>query len=362
MPFTRFTTALILLGILILAGCRKYDQNGSLLHLRTPEARLVGTWSSADISQVGTADTNTTEFMASSNLLLEATFTKEGTVTFTNVNEGIVYEGLWAFNDDKSVLHLDELIFTKVTGPFYNDSAGDDQTALVQMAFDFLQGATDCSDTLFFNAGTYEDATSEVEACFATLTATGANWVLGEGTLNYNGAVLEAGDIINEAMAEYIEGFIDDELLDEACADNLSAACIEAIIDLALADYSATVEYIDISTPLVSGWDDPGLIAALNEHCGLDVVRFTEAPTTLEDPSVLGFIADNATADLDCDGTPETLGLALTSETVTEIKELDLYWEILELELDDFQAQQFREYDGETIADFNFLLRFEKQD
>ena len=357
----RFTMAFILCT-LCLWGCKKYDQNGSLLHLRTPEGRLIGNWQSAEVTQVGTADTNLTDFMASSNLLLNATFSEDQSVVIVNVNEDITYEGIWAFNDDKSVLHLDQLTFDEVSGPFYLDQDSMDRADLVQKAYDFLQGQAACSDTVFLAAGTYTVMTDEVMACVSSLTATGSNWVLSSGTLNYNGAVLQAGDVINDTMAEYIEGFIDDELLDEACADDLSAACIEAIIDLALADYSATVEYIDISTPLVSGWDDPGLIAALNEHCGLDVVRFTEAPTTWDHPSVLGFIADNATADLDCDGTPETLGLALTSETVTEIKELDLYWEILELELDDFQAQQFREYDGETIADFNFLLRFEKQD
>jgi hypothetical protein len=41
---------------------------------------------------------------------------------------------------------------------------------------------------------------------------------------------------------------------------------------------------------------------------------------------------------------------------------MDVYWQILELELDDLQAYQFREYNGETVYDYSFLLRFEKQD
>lgn len=347
--------------MLLLAGCKKYDQNGSLLHLRTPEARLVGEWRSAEVTQVGTADTNLTEFMASSNLLLDATFTQEGSVVIQNVNDDILYEGVWDFNEDKSVLHLSELTFNKVTGPFYNDADSVDQIGLVEQAYEFLLGATECSDTLFFAAGTHTVVTDEVQACYNSLTATGSNWILSEGTLNYNGGTFAAGDVINDAMAEYIEGFIDDELLDEICETSLTQDCIQAIIGLTQQDYAAVVEFVDIATPIISGWDDSGLLQALNDQCGLDVVWYTGTPESLNDPAVLGLIADNDALDLDCDGTPESLGLALSPSFVTEVKVLDLYWEILELELDDLQAVQFREYNGETIADFNFLLRFEKQ-
>ena len=120
MSFHRFFLFFLVI-ILGATGCKKYDQNGSLVHLRTPEARLVGNWLSAEVTQVGTADTNLTDFMASSNLLLDATFAEDHSVIIVNVNEDITYEGLWEFNEDKSVLHLDELTFTKVTGPFYTD-------------------------------------------------------------------------------------------------------------------------------------------------------------------------------------------------------------------------------------------------
>lgn len=357
----RFTTAFFLCS-LCLWGCKKYDQNGSLLHLRTPEGRLIGNWQSAEVTQVGTADTNLTDFMASSNLLLDATFSEDQSVVIVNVNEGITYEGIWAFNEDKSVLHLDQLTFDEVSGPFYLDQDSVDRADLVQKAYDFLQGQAACNDTLFLAAGTYTVMTDEVMACVSSLTATGSNWVLSSGTLNYNGAVLQAGDVINDAMAEYIEGFVDDELLDEACADDLTADCITEIIQLTLADYGANVEFLTISEPVISGWDDPGLLTALNENCGLDVVWYEGMPTGPEDPAVLGLLADNDALDLDCDGTDEVLGLDVTVSYTTDVKELDLYWEILELELDDLQAYQFREFNGESIFDFNFLLRFEKQD
>lgn len=361
MNFSRFLT-LTGLACLTLAGCKKYDQNGSLLHLRSPEKRLEGNWRSAEVTQVGTADSNLTNFLASSNLLLDATFEAEGTVVIVNVNEDIRYEGLWAFNDDKSVLHLDELTFTKTTGPFYTDEDSTDQTALAQAAFDFLLGESDCSDTIFFSAGTYEVMTEEVQACYNSLTATGSNWVLADGELNYNGSVFAAGDVINDAVNEYIEGFIDDELLDESCENDLTPDCIADIVAYTLQDYAANIEFVDITEPLVSGWDDPNLLQALNDNCGLDVVWYSDSPTGLDDPAVLGVIADNPLLDLDCDGVNEQLGQTLAASYVTEVKVLDLYWEVLELELDDFQAVQFREYDEETIADYNFLLRFEKQD
>lgn len=356
----RIIPSIGLLTLILLAGCRKYEQNGSLLHLRTPEARLVGTWTSALVEQVGTADTNTTDFMTTSNLLLSATFGKEGDVVITNVNEDIVYEGIWAFNDDKSVLHLDELTFSQVNGPFFRDPEGVDHTELVAMTLSYLQDA--CGEDLFFETGSYADRSEEVRNCYASLSATGTNWVLGNGTLNFNGEVYNAGDVINGALEEYITGFIDDELLDETCASDLTTECITAIIELAAQEYSAQIEYVEILEPIVTGWDDPNLFEALSEHCGLDVYRYEATPSGLDDPAVLGYIRDNAAADLDCNGNNETLGLELTSAFDTEVKVLDLYWDILELELDDMQAYQFREYDGTAIADYSFLLRFEKED
>ena len=361
MSFHRFLLFFLVI-ILGAAGCKKYDQNGSLVHLRTPEARLVGNWLSAEVTQVGTADTNLTDFMASSNLLLDATFAEDHSVIIVNVNEDITYEGLWEFNEDKSVLHLDELTFTKVTGPFYTDEDTVDQTAMAEMALSYLSGGQDCNDTIFFASGTNTVVTEEVMACYGSLTATGSNWVLSDGTLNYNGAVFAAGDVINDAMEEYIEGFIDDEMLDEACANALSADCISDIVGLTLNDYGANVEFVEILEPIVSGWDDPGLLQALSDQCGLDVELYEGTPAGLDDPTVLGLLADNVLLDLDCDGVDEQLDMVLTASYVTEVKVLDLYWELLELELDDLQAYQFREYDGETISDFNFLLRFEKQD
>jgi|GEM_PF-1382469 len=359
MTFSRLPLFVLAL-IFSLAGCKKYDQNGSLLHFKSPEKRLVGTWKSVEVNQVGTADTNLTEFLSSSNLLLEAVFEEEGTVTVTNINEEITYDGLWAFNDDKSVLHLDELTFVKTTGPFFLDSSEMDQTELVEQAYDYLLNAG-CNDTLFFATGTHSVVTDDVFACYEMLTATGANWVLSEGTLNYNGSIFNAGDIINEAIEEYIDGFIDDEMLDASCEDELSADCIEQVVALTLQDYNANVAFVETSTPVITGWDDPALLDALLSECGLDVTWYDGTPSGWDDSAVLGLIADNPSLDLDCDGVAEPLGVALESTYVTEVKELDVYWEILELELDDLQAYQFREYDGETIQDFNYLLRFEKQ-
>ena len=66
------------------------------------------------------------------------------------------------------------------------------------------------------------------------------------------------------------------------------------------------------------------------------------------DAVILAFIADN-------------LGLSLSETYTDQLKELSIYWKILELELDDLQAYQFREYDGEDIYDYSYLLRFEQQ-
>ena len=52
---------------------------------------------------------------------------------------------------------------------------------------------------------------------------------------------------------------------------------------------------------------------------------------------------------------------SLTSPQDSDAVVLDLYWEILGLESDRLEAAHFREYNGETISDQAFLLRFEKQ-
>jgi len=360
MTLNRFLCLVCILSLFV-SGCKKYDQNGSLLHLRTPEARLVGHWLSAEVTQVGTTDSILTDFMASGNLLLDATFSDDRSVVIVNIDEDITYEGLWEFNEDKSVLHLEELTFTKVTGPFYVDGDAVDQTDMAEMALAFLSDGQECNDAIFFSAGTHTVVTDEVMACYNSLTATGSNWILADGTLNHEGFEFAAGDIINDAMASYIEGFVNDEMLGADCMDALTSDCISEIVALILADSGADVEYVEILEPIITGWEDPGLFQALSENCGLDVVRHEVMPTGLDDPTVLGLLADNVLLDLDCDGVDEQLDMVLTASFVSEVKVLDLYWEMLELELDDMQAYQFREYNGESVADFNFLLRFEKQ-
>ena len=38
-----------------------------------------------------------------------------------------------------------------------------------------------------------------------------------------------------------------------------------------------------------------------------------------------------------------------------------MYWKVLELERDDFQAYQFREYDGQDIHQYAYYLKMEKR-
>ena len=102
---TRTLTLACLMG-LALGGCKKYDENESFLHLRTPEARLAGSWTSQEV----TASDSTvvwTDFFSPDNLQMTATFDKGGSVVFQQ--ESKEFEGLWDFNGDKSVLHIRSL-------------------------------------------------------------------------------------------------------------------------------------------------------------------------------------------------------------------------------------------------------------
>ena len=64
---------------------------------------------------------------------------------------------------------------------------------------------------------------------------------------------------------------------------------------------------------------------------------------------VLAYVNDNNDFEVD-----------VTYDEVLRL--MDVYWQILELEQDDMQAYQFREYvEGVTVYDYSFLLRFEKE-
>ena len=101
------TLSLLSLVGLSIAGCKKYDENESFLHLRTPEARLAGTWTSTEVVANDTT-ASWTDFIAQEGMVFSATFDKAGTVAMDETN-GRSFDGVWSFNDDKSVLHISEL-------------------------------------------------------------------------------------------------------------------------------------------------------------------------------------------------------------------------------------------------------------
>jgi hypothetical protein len=331
----------------VLSGCTKYEQDGSLLHFRSPEKRLVGEWKSASVTEVGTdADTNVTEFLTSPNLRLLANFQEDGSITFENIGEELFYEGVWAFNEDNSVLHMN-LESVKGTGPFYFDQDSIDRRLIVEQALAMLQS----NDTLFFVAGSYEDITNEVLACVATLTQTGFNWILEQGngsggTLTVNGVTYEPGDNITD----WVNDVINDSLSDWMDDGTVSGADdYDGILDAIASYYGAQLSYFNQTEPALSGLSDPNLFQELENSCGLVATMYTSSPEDATDPVVIGYVNDNNPYEV----------------TVTfgeELRVMDVYWQILELELDDLQAYQFREYNGETVYDYSFLLRFEKQD
>ena len=106
-PFRILTIAAVL-GLTI-SGCKKYDENEHFLHLRTPEARLTGSWNSTQIMATDTALTTASDFFSPDGQMMTATFDRSGSVTFDQDAQMRSFEGTWTFNDDKSVLHIGEL-------------------------------------------------------------------------------------------------------------------------------------------------------------------------------------------------------------------------------------------------------------
>lgn len=333
-------------ALLALAGCTKYDQDGALVQFRSPEKRILGTWQSSSVTEVGTdADTNVTEFLTSNNLRLEAIFNKDGSVTFENLGEELFYEGDWAFNEDNSVLHLD-LESLKPTGPFFLDADSVDRETVLNDALTYLQE----NDTLFFETGTFVDVTEDVLTCANALSQTGFVWTLvqgnGEnGSLTIDGVQYFSGDVITAWVEAVIEDSMSDWQDEEWVVDEFD---YDGIVSAIMLDYNAEVSYVNQKSPAISGLDDPNLLNALADNCGLNVEIYTSTPEDIMSTDVVQYVNDN---------NPFTVNV--TYDEV--LRRMDVYWQILELEQDDLQAYQFREYvEDVSVYDYSFLLRFEK--
>lgn len=325
-------TFFLMASVALFASCTKYEQNGSLFHLRSPERRILGTWTSVRVQEVGTDDNvNVTELMGSNNLRLEVEFRDDMSVTITNIGEELVYDGEYLFNDDKSVLQLN-VVSNKTLGPFLWDADSVDHTASVEAWAAPLFEA----DTFFFAAGTYEDVTATVLPYALQLMSDYTQWTLMGGT--WGG--YEVGDDVTVNMVNFIEDFVNDGIVTSANdTDGITAAMWSMYgIDVAFQDVEA----------VISGWDDPNLEAMLLSEFGIAADLFLGVfAGSITDERVVSWVEDN-------------YGLALTVNYPEETKLLNVYWKILELELDDMQAYQFREYDGEDLYDYAYLLRFEQ--
>lgn len=346
-PFALCSTLVALATMVLFGGCTKYDQDGALVQFRKPEKRILGTWTSASVTEVGTdADTNVTEFLTSNNLRLEALFEDDGSVTFENIGEELLYEGTWAFNEDNSVLHLD-LESLKPTGPFFFDEDSLDRTSELEGALAYLQN----TDTLFFETGTFTDITSEVVSCVNLLSQTGFQWTLvqgsGEnGTLTVNGETFNPGDAITGWVQAVIDDSLSDWIDDGAVTD---AEDYDGIAAAIASDYGAEISYFNQKNPVLTGLDDPNLFAVVQANCGLSAEMYLGSPEDILSEDVLAYVNDN-----------NEFNVTVTYSEVLRL--MDVYWQILELEQDDLQAYQFREYvEGVTVYDYSFLLRFEKE-
>ena len=325
-------TLLLMGAAAAFASCTKYEQNGSLFHLRTPEKRILGTWTSVRVQEVGSdTNENVTELMGSNNLRLELEFRDDATVTVTNIGEELVYEGDYLFNDDNSVLQLN-VVSNKTLGPFLWDADSADYTAEVEA----LAAPLFEADTFFFASGSFEDITAAVYPYAVQLMSAYTQWTLTGGT--WGG--YEVGDDVTLNVENFVEDFVNDGIV--ASVDDTDGIA-EAMFNI----YGIEVEFQQVEA-LATGWNDPNLEALLLSEFDIAAELFMGVfANSLTDANVLAWVRDNHDWDLSV-VTPE------------ETKLLNIYWKVLELELDDFQAYQFREYTGEDLYDYSYLLRFEQ--
>ena len=91
------------------ASCKKYDQDGQLIHFRTPENRLKGEWELKNFISLDCptcVDTLISAIYSSNNLQMDFDFDKDGAINAINTTDDIELEGEWEFNSDKSILTM----------------------------------------------------------------------------------------------------------------------------------------------------------------------------------------------------------------------------------------------------------------
>lgn len=105
---TQTLTSLLFVAVLFaLSGCKKYDQDGSLIQFRKPEKRLEGVWNVVALDSLQPNDpTVISNLYISNNPIISFEFTEDNLVFAENVTDTLTMEGTWEFNSDKSILRL----------------------------------------------------------------------------------------------------------------------------------------------------------------------------------------------------------------------------------------------------------------
>ena len=154
------------------------------------------------------------------------------------------------------------------------------------------------------------------------------------------------GDIITSWVQSTINGSLSDWIDDGSVSDSED---FDGIVAAIASDYGVEIAYFNQKNPVLTGLDDPNLVSEVLSNCGLAVDMYVGMPEDVLSDDVLAYVNDN-----------NDFAVSVTYDEVLRL--MDVYWQILELEQDDMQAYQFREYvEGVTVYDYSFLLRFEKE-
>lgn len=328
-------------------GCTKYEQDGSLFHLKSPEKRLIGNWSAESVTEIEyTTDSTRLLVFDSPNLRLNATFEEDGSLTFENVGEDLVFEGTWTFSDDQAEL-LMELATTRILPPTFLDQNGIDREADLNDLLLTLQATI----PLFLQEGSHVDVTNEVLECAELLQSTGLFWYLVNG-LGENGELTVDGDIFypGDNISLWTQGVIEESMADWIEEETATGPDdLEGILASIYNNYGIQVTYNEQTEPLISGLDDPNLLTLVAQECGTVAIQVVEYPSSATDDFVLAYATEN-------------LGWSVNPIAEEQALTMSLVWEILELELDDMQAYQLASPMAIDSAIYDYLFRWEKQD
>ena len=106
------------------------------------------------------------------------------------------------------------------------------------------------------------------------------------------------GDAITGWVLAVIDDSLEDWIDDGAVTD---AQDYDGIANAIASDYNAEISYFNQKNPVLTGLDDPNLIAEIQANCNLSAEMYVGSPEDILSDDVLAYVNDNNEFQCFCD-------------------------------------------------------------